>query len=86
MKNQNQLILARNYENKLLSEKFALAQILGTTHGFHQYYFDTLPYFETFTECFNNVNELYHSVFTKYKYSDYASFAIQRKRILKKTK
>ena len=43
MKNyQSQLIKAQNYEKKQLTEKFELAQQIGTAIGFFQYYFDTL--------------------------------------------
>ena len=71
---QTQLIKAQNYEKKQLQEKFELAQQIGTIRGFYTYYFATLSNFDTQKECFNNVNDLYLSVFGEEKYRDYNSF------------
>ena len=77
------LIKAQQYENRITAEKLALAQKLGTTKGFFQYYFDMLPYFQTQTGCFNDINLLHNKIFKEDKYSDYDSFRKQMVRYLK---
>tara|TARA_R110002167_G_scaffold112367_2_gene284756 strand:- start:2866 stop:3135 length:270 start_codon:yes stop_codon:yes gene_type:complete len=88
MKNyQSQLIKAQNYEKKQLTEKFELAQQIGTAIGFFQYYFDTLSQSDwTSTECFHNVNDLHLSVFGKEKYSSMDSFRKSLKHFIKSPK
>ena len=69
--------------NTLLMENKLLRKI-GTRQGFFQYYFERLPFHNTQTECFNEVNDLYLTLFGEERYSDFDSFKKVRNRFLKK--
>lgn len=68
------------------SQKFILAQKLGTVKGFYMFYFDKLPYYSTQTDCFNALNLLHYNIFNEYKYEDYNSFRRSLKYHLNKNK
>lgn len=57
---------------------------LGTTSGFFKAYFKQLKTAATNTEAFNTVNEQYHELFGRYRYSNYDTFRQQKNRNLKK--
>lgn len=54
-------------ENKLM-RKFA------SVKGFYDEYYAEVSKVSSNKEAFDNVNELYYSVYGKYRYSDYNSF------------
>jgi len=57
-----------------LEKQNALMLQLSTTSGFYERYFQELKTAKSNIEAFNTVNELYHTVFNKYRYSDWNSF------------
>ena len=71
MKNQ-ELHLMKEIE-KLRAENLIMKK-LATTSGFYQYYFENLKNHKTNLDCYNSVNELYHSHFKEYRYASYESF------------
>ena len=73
---KDNFIKADQFESLTADQKFKLAEQLGTTKGFYQYYFDTLPKFTTFTACFNNVNDLYFKIWKQYKFSGMPSWKV----------
>jgi len=68
--------MSYSFKSLSTSKQLDLAIQLGTVKGFYMYYFDQLPNFDTKTECFNKINELHHSIFNEYKYSEYKSFRV----------
>ncbi|WP_370214780.1 hypothetical protein [Mesoflavibacter profundi] len=67
-------IKANQINQLTLEQKYQLAIKLGTTAGFYQYYFDSLPNHKNQIETFNNANDLYYSIYKQYKYTGYDSF------------
>jgi len=70
----HQPVLIVNFKQLTDSQKYQLAQQLGTVKGFYTYYFNQLPNFNTQSNCFNAVNLLHFKIFNTYKYEDYNSF------------
>jgi hypothetical protein len=62
----------RIYIAKLEAENEIMRQ-LSTVSGFYQMYFEKLKTTNNLT-AFNEVNEIYYSLFNRYRYSDYNSF------------
>lgn len=59
-----------------LQNNLEIMKQLGTQTGFIQFYFTKLkePQFKSNQDCFHYVNDLYHSLFDEYRYSDFNSF------------
>jgi hypothetical protein len=86
MDHQKQLILALKAEIKKRDEIINLQKKLQGRTEFFKYYFDNLPFYQTQTDCFNAVNDLYFELFKEYKYTDYNSFRKQVTTYLKPKK
>jgi len=71
--NQAEENALRIYIAKLEKENLEMRE-LSTTKGFYDEYFKKLKTAKTNNEAFNEVNERYHHLFGKYRYSDHASF------------
>ena len=67
MKTDSQIIKEQQEQMKIMRK-------LATSQGFYEYYFSQLPKHKTNTDCFDDVNDLYFTLFGEYKYSSYASF------------
>lgn len=61
-------------EIKRLKEENAIIHKIATHKGFFEYYFELLPKFKTFHECFEYVNNLYQNFFGEYKYNSFQHF------------
>lgn len=61
-------------EIKRLQFENAIMCKIATKKGFFEYYFELLPKFKTFHECFEYVNDLYKSLFGEYKYNSFHHF------------
>lgn len=70
----DQMQIARQHEiSKLQSENEQMRQ-LATRQGFYTVYFQECKTAASNVEAFNKVNDLYHSLFGEYRYSDHNSF------------
>ena len=69
-----QLEIAQKHEIEKLQEKLQLMIQLSTREGFYKFYFSKLNEYETNVKCFNEINEIYRSIFGEYRYSDFNSF------------
>lgn len=56
------------------TEKIDIAIKLKDTNSFFKSYFNFLPYFKTYKECFEYLNEIHLDIFGNEKYSSYNSF------------
>lgn len=71
-----------NEENALklmiakLEKENAEMRKISTRKGFYNEYFNQLKTAKNNKEAFDTVNERYHTLFGKYRYSDYASFKV----------
>jgi len=63
----------RIYIEKIEKENELLRKF-STVKGFYDEYFAELPKVNSNKEAFDNVNEVYFSLYGKYKYSDFNSF------------
>jgi hypothetical protein len=63
----------RIYIEKLEKENSEM-KILFTKNGFFKEYFKKLKTAKNNIEAFNEINERYHELFGKYRYSDYNTF------------
>jgi hypothetical protein len=63
----------RIYVAKLERENLEMRN-LSTVKGFYDEFFKKLKTAKTNIEAFNEVNERYHELFGKYRYSDWNSF------------
>ncbi len=63
----------KNYIAKLEKEN-AIMQKLSTRKGFYKQYFNFLSTSKTKIEAFNKSNDLYFSLFGKYRYSNFLQF------------
>lgn len=70
---------------KLEKENAEMRQ-LSTTKGFYDEYFKKLKNAKTNTEAFNEINERYHFLFGRYRYSDFSSFKVMTNYYNKKSK
>ncbi|WP_281225379.1 hypothetical protein [Flavobacterium aquiphilum] len=68
-----------------LEKKIELMRKLSTTTGFYLHYFSELKNHKSNKQCFDGVNELYHSLFGEYRYSDFNSFKVTSNYYSKKT-
>jgi hypothetical protein len=57
-----------------LEKTITLMVQLSTINGFYQNYFEKLRNAKSNIEAFNQTNDMYFSLFGKYRYSDHDSF------------
>ncbi len=58
------------------TEKVTIAIKLKDTNSFFTAYFNYLPYFGTYRECFEYLNEIHLDIFGSEKYSSFDSFRV----------
>lgn len=73
-------------EIEALEKKIALMKQLSSTSGFYEFYFKNIKNHKSRKECFEVINELHHSLFGRYRYSDYGVFKNTISRIFKQKK
>lgn len=76
--------LARQAELQRLREDLDFARTAGSSQGFFELYFKSLPDARTNKEAFEQLNEKYYEVFGEYKYQNLNSFKKVLSRYLKK--
>jgi len=79
----HQEIANRVAEEKLRGQ-IALMRRLYSTEGFCKYWFDQLPNYNTYLECYAAVELQHQELFGVMKYSNYAAFSKAKAKIFKK--
>jgi len=78
---QTQQEKAAIIELKILQEKYEIGRRIVTPEGFYQEWFNSLPFYDTYIEAFDVLNEIHynHVLPPRYKYSCYQSFKTANK-------
>lgn len=76
----NQLEEILKAENEKLRKENELMRAIATADGFYNYFFKISLNFKTREQAFDHVNELYYKLFGAYRYLNYDSFRMTKRK------